>query len=123
MARTQYNLRNASRAERREYREGVRRDFDKFVAEDAAVFESGEFLGGTYRPSDATPAVPADDLAALDGMLERFGLVRVLRSLRELADGRAPTGDFGESFEVEEDRDHWREKADALESLLGAMSK
>lgn len=123
MARTQYNLRHASRAERRDYREGVRRDFDKFAAEDAELLGTGEFLGGTYRPSDSTPKVPEADLRALDDLLERFGLVRVLRSLRELADGRAPSGEFGDSFEVEEDRDHWKEKADALETLLGAMQK
>lgn len=123
MARTQYNLRNSSRAERREYRDGVKRDFDAFVEQDRAMFDSGEFLGGVYRASDATPAVPEAELKSLDGMLERFGLARVLRSLRELADGRAPTGEFGDSFEAEEDKDKWREKADALENLLATLAR
>lgn len=123
MARTQYNLRNASRAERRQYREKVAADFDSFVSQDSEAWERGDVLGGVYRPSDALPALPESDLKALDTMLERYGLPRVLRSIRELADGRAPNGDFGESFEVEEDKDQWREKADALENLLATLAR
>jgi hypothetical protein len=123
MPRVAHNLIGKTREERRAYRDDNRRALDAFIAEDAALLDSGEFLGGVYRPSDSTPALPGPEMAALDGLLERHGLARVLRTLRELCDGRAPNGDLGDSFEVEEDKDQWREKGDALESLLATLAQ
>lgn len=95
--------------------------FDALVAADAALLASDDFLGGTYRRSDELPKVTDAELSALDSMLERHGLARVLRSIRELCDSRGEVGAVSDTFEAEEGSDEWKASADALESLLATI--
>lgn len=118
MSRTVHELRGVRGAKRREYHARNEAKFDRFTAEDAEFFDGG-FLSETYRPSASIASVDADALAALDAMVERYGLARVVKSLRELADSR--TDAHSDSFEAIPSSDEWKTRADALESLLGVI--
>jgi hypothetical protein len=118
MSRTNHALRGVRGQARRDYHAQIEEKMNGFLAEDSAAFDDGSFLGGKYRASASIPSLPDAAMSALDGMLEAHGLGSVLKSLRELCDGRGSTGAPLESFEAEEGSDEWEVKADALESLL-----
>ncbi len=121
MSRAIHHLRGVRGNARREYHAGVEREFDALVASDVKLLESDDFLGGVFRRSDEIQKVSDAELSALDSMLERNGLARVLRSIRELCDGRGEAGAMADSFEGEEGSDEWKGHADALESLLATI--
>jgi len=121
MSRTIHHLRGVRGQARKEFHAATERSFSEFAAHDAALLDSDDFLGGTYRRSDELPKVTDGELAQLDAMLERHGLARVLRSIRELCDGRGDVGAIGESFEVEQGSEEWKGSADALENLLTTL--
>jgi hypothetical protein len=118
MSRAIHHLRGVRGKARRDHYAQQARDFDALVASDVKLLESDEFLGGTFRRSDELPKVTDAELFALDSMIERHGLARVLRSVRELCDSRGEAGVASDSFEAAEDSDEWKASADALESLL-----
>ena len=121
MSRAIHYLRGVRGKERKAFHEATERSFSEFAAQDAALLESDDFLGGTYRRSDELPKVTDAELSQLDAMLERHGLARVLRSIRELCDGRSDVGTVADSFEVEQGSDEWKGHADALENLLTTL--
>lgn len=121
MSRTIHALRGVRGQARKEFHAATERSFSEFAAHDAALLDSDDFLGGTFRRSDDLPKVTDAELAALDSMLERHGLARVLRSIRELCDGRGNVGAVSESFEGEQGSDEWKAHADALENLLTTL--
>lgn len=121
MSRTIHALRGIRGQARREFHAETERTFSEFAAHDVALLESDDFLGGTFRRSDELPKVTDAELAQLDAMLERHGLARVLRSIRELCDGRGDVGLGSDSFEAEKGGDDWKGHADALESLLATL--
>lgn len=84
----------------------------EFVPDDEIPF-------GLGRTSDHLPAIRGDDLQALDGLLERHGFAKVLRTLRELCDQRTGHDCGGlDSFEAVPEEKEWQERGDALETLL-----
>lgn len=121
MSRVDQSMRGVRGKARREHYAQQARDFDALVASDVKLLESDEFLGGTFRRSDELPKVTDAELSALDSMLERHGLARVLRSVRELCDSRGDGGVASDTFEAAEGSDEWKANADALESLLATI--
>lgn len=121
MSRTIHHLRGVRGKARQEFHAATERSFSEFAAHDAALLESDDFLGGVYRRSNELPKVSDEELSQLDAMMERHGLARVLRSIRELCDSRGNVGAVADSFEGEEGSDEWKGSADALESLLTTL--
>lgn len=79
---------------------------------------------GLGRTSDHLPAIRGEDLSALDGLLERHGYVKVLRTLRELCDARTGHECGGlDSFEAVPEEKEWQERGDALETLLVRLAR
>lgn len=79
---------------------------------------------GLGRSSDHMPAIRGDDLGVLDGLLERHGFAKVLRTLRELCDARTGHDEGGlDSFEAIPDEKEWQERGDALETLLVRLAR
>ncbi len=121
MSRAIHYLRGVRGKERKAFHAETERQFSEFQAHDVALLESDDFLGGTFRRSDELPKVTDAELAQLDAMIERNGLARVLRSIRELCDGRSDVGATGDSFEVEQGSEEWKGNADALENFLTTL--
>jgi hypothetical protein len=83
---------------------------------EAEFFEDDSCIDRIWsaRRDKHLPSVGAD-LAALDTLLDRHGLAKILRGLRELCDSRCATDE--ESFDVAEECDAWKTRADYLETL------
>jgi hypothetical protein len=73
----------------------------------------------TRRASDKLPGVGAD-LQTLDTLMDRHGLRAVLKSLRDLCDGRAngEGTDMDATFADMERSDQWKLRGTALEELV-----
>jgi hypothetical protein len=89
----------------------------------AEFMPDDEIPFGMGRSSDYMPGVGAD-LSTLDGLLERHGFAKVLRSLRELCDARTGHDCGGlDSFEAVPDEKEWQANGDALETLLVRLAR
>ncbi len=87
-------------------------------------FPDDEIPFGLGRGTDFMPKLPEDEARALDGMLERHGVAKILRTLRELCDARTGhDGDGLESFEAIPESEGWQRQGDELEQLLLKLSR
>ena len=86
-----------------------------------------DFMGGfmdagivTRRSSDSMPGLKGADLGVLDGIIERHGIARMLKSMRELCDSRAhaEATDMDATLADLNDSDKWKHLGDVIEAAL-----
>ncbi len=107
-------IRRVQRRELREKWDGV--DIESSDAD----FDAALPLGGMTAPRRITsrlPQLPEAERAILDDLLERQGLAKVLRTLRELADSRAFADDWEAPVTALDECEVWRVAAESLEQL------
>jgi hypothetical protein len=119
----------AHKTSSQEFRDSLReiRDAGPFVGKlsrkayrekygDAEFFDD-EIPFGNERSSEHMAKLPSAELQSLDTMLERHGVAKILRSLRELCDSRGGH-EAPDTFEAVPESDEWRGQGDELEQLL-----
>lgn len=82
------------------------------------------FGGPGDRASNRLPSLPDGDASALDAMLEKHGLLMIVKTLRELCDSRQPSMyETDMTFEKLSQEEEWTERSDALEALIARINK
>jgi len=82
------------------------------------------FGGPDERASNKMAALEGSDDETIDKLIERYGVARVLRSIRVACDSRAPSQyDVGATFASLDEGEAWEATAQEIEYLIARIGK